>query len=121
MIRVLDNQRTHPSQYIIDKIHQSAESHHRKQDGIINRVDRLSAIADDEEWIGRPQGVIDLQIHWVPGHVDFAPNEKANEEAKIAAQGDSSKVKYLPKFLRKPLPLSVSVLRQSNISKIKKR
>ena len=121
MIRVLDNQRTHPSQYIIDKIHQFAESLHRKQDRIINRADRLSAIADGEEWVGWPKGVIDLQIHWVPGHIDFAPNEKADKEAKKAAQGDSSEAKYLPKFLHKPLPLSVSALRQSNISKIKKR
>ena len=118
VIRALDNQRSHPSQYIIDKIHQSAESLHRKQDGIINRADRLSAI---EEWTGRPKGVIDLQIHWVPGHIDFAPNEKADEEAKKAAQGDSSEAKYLPKFLRKPLPLSISALQQNNISKIKKK
>jgi hypothetical protein len=38
--------------------------------------------------------VIDLQIHWVPGHVDFTPNGKANKEAKRAAQGNSSEAKY---------------------------
>ena len=121
VIRALDNQRSHPSQYIIDEIHQSAENLHRKQDGLINRAERELATLEGEDWIGRPKGVINLQVHWVPGHVGFAPNEKADEEAKKAAQGHSSEAKYLPKFLRKPLPLSVSALRQSNMTKIKKR
>ena len=110
----------HPSQYIIDNIHQSAESLRRKQDGIINHMDRLSAIAEGEEWTGQPRGVIDLQIQWVLGHIDFTPNEKADEEVKKAAQSNSSKAKYLPKFLCKPLPLSISALQQCNICKIKR-
>ena len=121
VIRALDNQQVHPSQYIIDSIHQWAENLHRKQDGIINHTDGESAIAEGKEWIGWPKGVIDLQIHWVLGHVDFAPNKKANEEAKRAVQEHSSKAKYFPKLLRKLLPLSISVLWQSNICKIKKR
>jgi len=28
------------------------------------------------------RGVIDLQLHWTPGHVDFPPNERADEIAK---------------------------------------
>ena len=78
-------------------------------------------IAEGEDWVGRPKGVVDLQVHWVPGHVDFAPNERVDQEAKKAAQGDLSEAKYLPKLLRKPLPLSVSALHQGNITKIKKR
>ena len=78
-------------------------------------------IAEGEDWVGRPKGVVDLQVHWVPGHIDFAPNEKTDQEAKKAVQGDSSEAKYLPKLLRKPLPLSVSALHQGNITKIKKR
>ena len=120
VIRALDNQWSHPSQYIIDEIHQSAENLHRKQDGLINRAERELATSEGKDWIGRPKGVINLQVHWVPGHVGFAPNEKADEEAKKAAQGHSSEAKYLPKFLRKPLPLSVSALRQNNMTKIKK-
>ena len=121
VIRALDNQRSHPSQYIIDSIHQAAEDLYRKQDGIINRAHKEAIIAGGEDWVGRPKGVVDLQVHWVPGHVDFAPNEKADQEAKKAAQGDSSEAKYLPKLLCKPLPLSVSALCQGNITKIKKR
>ena len=116
VIRALDNQQTHPSQYIIDNIHQSAESLHRKQDRIINHTDRISAITDGKAWTGRPRGVIDLQIHWVLEHLDFAPNEKADEEAKKAAQGNSREAKYLLKFLHKLLLLSISALQQNNIS-----
>ena len=61
-------------------------------------------------WKGKPKGIVDLQIHWVAGHVGFAPNTKADEEAKKAAQGDSSNTKFLPKSLRKFLPLSISAL-----------
>ena len=121
VIRALDNQQSHPSQYIIDSIHQAAEDLHRKQDGIINRALKEVIIAEGEDWVGRPKGVVDLQVHWVPGHADFAPNEKADQEVKKAAEGNSSEAKYLPKLLRKPLPLSVSALRQGNITKIKKR
>ena len=110
VIRVLDNQQMHPSQYIIDKIHQLVENLHRKQDRLINCGERELAISEGKDWIGRPKGVINLQVHWVPGHIDFTPSEKADEEAKKAAQGHSSKAKYLPKFLRKPLLLSISAL-----------
>jgi hypothetical protein len=52
-----------------------------------------------DKWVGRKRGVVDLQIHWVPGHLDFEPNECADEEAKKAALGDSSDAKSLPAFL----------------------
>jgi hypothetical protein len=74
-----------------------------------------------DEWIGRKRGVIDLQIHCVPGHCDFEPNERADEEAKKAAKGDSSDAKLLPPLLRKRLPLSISALRQGNSVKLAKR
>jgi ribonuclease HI len=89
-----------------------------KQDGIIHRAEREAVLAAGEIWKSRSKGIVNLQVHWVPGHSDFAPNEKADEEAKKAAQGDSSNAKSLPKFLRKRLPLSVSALRQEHLSKI---
>jgi len=64
--------------------------------------------------------VIDLHIQWVPGHCGFEPNERADEEAKKAAQGDSSDAKLLPPLLHKRLPLSISALHQDNIAKLKK-
>ena len=109
-IRALGNQRVHSGQYILDAIHQAAERLHTKQDGIINKADRLQITNTGEQWIGRKKGVIDLQLHWVPGHRDFAPNKRADEEAKLAAQGQSSAVKSLPTLLRKWLLLSISAL-----------
>ena len=79
------------------------------------------AIAEGSGRKGRPKGIVDSQIHWVPGHVDFAPNKKADEEEKKAAQGDLSDAKFLPKFLRKDLLLSISALHQSHNNKIKKQ
>ena len=64
---------------------------------------------------------MDLQVHWVPGHKDFMPNEQADEEAKSAAQGHSSDTKFLSLLLRKCLPLSVSALRQSHSDTFKSR
>ena len=63
---------------------------------------------------------VDLQVHWVPGHSDFAPNEKADDEVKKVAHGDLSDAKSLLKFLHKHLPLSISVLCQDHFSKLKK-
>ena len=57
----------------------------------------------------------------MPGHVDFAPNKKADKEAKKAAHRDSSDPKSLPKFLRKRLLLSISALWQSHSIKLKKQ
>ena len=62
-----------------------------------------------------------MQLHWVPGHCDFEPNERADEEAKLAAQGTSSDARFLPQLLHKKLPLSISALRQENNKKLKKR
>jgi hypothetical protein len=54
--------------------------------------------------------------------MDFEPNERADEGAKAAAQGNSSRPEDLPAYLRrKPLPLSISALRQSNLEQLRKR
>jgi ribonuclease HI len=121
IISALNNQKSHSGQYILDAIHQSAEHLHAKQDQLFNREERQRAIEAGETWSGRKRGVIDLQIHWVPGHCDFEPNERADEEAKKAARGDSSDTKSLPASLRKCLPLSISALRQAHNAKILKR
>jgi ribonuclease HI len=121
VIKALGNQKSHAGQYILDAIHKSAEQLNVKQDRLINRDDRIRTLEAGDNWEGRKRGVIDLQIHWVPGHHDFEPNEKADEEAKKAAKGDSSDVKMLPPLLRKRLPLSISALRQENMAKLSKR
>lgn len=55
-----------------------------------------------------------LTIRWTAGHVGITGNEKADKEAKRAADGRSSASSELPRYLRKKLKLSVSALRQVN-------
>jgi hypothetical protein len=65
---------------------------------------------------------VDIQLHWTPAHMGFGPNERADEEAKAAAQGNSSRPEDLPAYLRrKPLPISISALRQENLAALRKR
>ena len=44
----------------------------------------------------KTRGVVKLRIQWVPGHRDFAPNERADILAKEAVKGRSSPPKDLP-------------------------
>ncbi|KIJ04479.1 hypothetical protein PAXINDRAFT_30105, partial [Paxillus involutus ATCC 200175] len=57
----------------------------------------------------------DISICWISGHDGVEGNEKADEEAKKAAEGTrhSSPARRLPTFLRRgALPLSASALKQ---------
>ncbi|KZP06928.1 hypothetical protein FIBSPDRAFT_685533, partial [Athelia psychrophila] len=114
VIRGLNNQQSHSGHHLLDEIHNLEERLHAKQDGIARSAER--AIANRNErgsWKARRRGVIDLQLHWVPGHKDFEPNERADREAKKAAQKLTSQAKDLPAYLRKKaLPASVAALRQ---------
>jgi len=121
LIKATENQRPHAGHFILDEIHNAAEKLQAKQDGLFNREERAQATRAGEAWKGRTKGVIDLRLIWVPGHHDFTPNEKADEEAKKAAKGDSSDAKLLPSFLRKSLPLSISAIRQEYTAQLGKR
>lgn len=55
---------------------------------------------------------IKIIISWVPGHMGYAGNERADSEAKKAAMGQTSYRSYLPSQLQQPLPRSrTSVVR----------
>ena len=120
-IRALGNQQAHSGQYLLNAIHLAAEHLHSKQDGLINRAEQQHLLDAGESWEGKRKGIVDLQVHWVPGHKDFVLNEWANEEAKSVARGHSSDAKFLPPLLRKCLPLSVSALWQSYLNMLKNR
>jgi hypothetical protein len=90
----------------------AAERLHAKQDGIINSRDHMEARRLGHKLKGHMKEVVDIHLIWVPGHVDFEPNERADAEAKKVAQGNSSSAKYLPAFLCKHLPFSSSTLWQ---------
>ncbi|KAI0767744.1 hypothetical protein C8Q74DRAFT_1163953, partial [Fomes fomentarius] len=54
-----------------------------------------------------------LTVRWISGHSGAEGNEMVDEEAKWAAQGNSSDAAELPEFLRGVLPDGVSATRQA--------
>jgi len=111
VIKALSNQTSHPAHYLLDQVHDMAEQLQTAQYQLTNTITRHPPT----------KNVIDLQIHWTPGHSSFPPNVRANELAKQAAQGSSSPCNTLPTSLHKtPIPSSTSALRQSNLSSLKK-
>jgi ribonuclease HI len=61
-----------------------------------------------------------LRMVWTPGHKDIHGNERADEEAKEAAHGNTSNKAELPIYLRKkPLPHNKSAIAQAFDKKIK--
>ena len=122
LLKALDNQRSHAGHYLLDHVHKAAEALQLQQDNLRNVAARREARRQGTIWKGRKRGVVDVQLHWTPAHLGFGPNERADEEAKLAAQGNSSNPKDLPVFLRrKPLPFSISALRQENLTALRKR
>lgn len=87
---------------------------------MLNRSKCLEVLVEEHEWKGNTNRVINLQMHWVPGHSGYEHNKRADEEAKKVAQGLSSKAKLLPPFLHKHLPASVSALQQSFMTSLLK-
>ena len=120
LIKATENQHPHAGHYILDKIHDAAEKIHVKQDKLTIRQERRQRAGVDVQRTGRRKGIVDLQLIWVPGHHDFAPNDRADEEAKKAAQGDSSDLRQLPPFLRKRIPHSISAVHQGFATQLQK-
>jgi len=59
-----------------------------------------------------PTGTIKFALKWVAAHKGVTGNERVDEEAKKAAQGESSLLEELPPALRKRLPYSASAVKQ---------
>ena len=81
-IRALLNQKPHPAHHLLDQVHTSAKQLHAMHYKLRHSSTPLLTKQLCEEYT---QDVIDLQVHWTPGHVDFPPNECADEIAKSAA------------------------------------
>ncbi len=55
-----------------------------------------------------------LTLRWILSHRKVDRNEKANELAKQAAEGKSSRTRYLLPKIRKPTPVSASATNESH-------
>ncbi|KAG5735422.1 hypothetical protein E4T56_gene12779 [Termitomyces sp. T112] len=99
LIRALWNQRPHPTHYLLDAVHNAAENLHRKQDCLHTAPNRRFVRGTNNVWKPHSCGVIHLQVHWSPGHIDFAPHERADVLVKEAACGLSSPPSSLPTYL----------------------
>ena len=60
-----------------------------------------------------------IKLRWIAAHKDVKGNEKADEEAKRAASGESSPLEHLPHLLRDPLPLSVGMAKHKYLIKLR--
>ncbi|KAJ7123400.1 hypothetical protein C8R44DRAFT_564880, partial [Mycena epipterygia] len=60
-----------------------------------------------------------LTIRWAPGHKDITGNERADQEAKRAAQDGSSPIKDIPTVFRGRLPYSKSAIKQDYNAELK--
>ena len=120
-IKFLSNQKAKPAHYLLDQIHMAAELLHAKQDQLQCKLAVQQARHKGQHLPVKTRGVCDIQIHWVPGHTNFEPNEKANEATKHAALGESSPTKDLSAFLCKPIPLGISALQQEAQAKTQQR
>lgn len=65
-------------------------------------------------------GRFKLTFRWSAGHVGIVGNKEADEEAKKAAEGESSEKANLPPYLRKPVKHSVSAIQQAHNDKLKR-
>ena len=68
----------------------------------------------------RSKNKYSLMLRWTAGHISIAGNEKADNEAKKAVAGLSSDKELLPAYLRKPLLINPSAVKQKLIDKLKK-
>lgn len=60
-----------------------------------------------------------LKVRWLAAHREVKGNEKADEEAKKAAAGDSSPIELLPPVLRSSLPPSLGAIKHQFIIKLR--
>ena len=120
-IHTLNNQKSEPSHYLLNHVLTAAESLHIKQDKLINAADFRKAKCQGIQLTVKTRDVTDLKVHWIPGHKDFIPNEKADELAKKAAKGESNPNPSLPKLLRHSLPTSTAAIKQDLKLKVQNR
>ena len=131
VLQGLKNQRSKPGHHLLDRVHDALEDFQVKQ--ARNRghlIEGYRLGRGKVELNRKSRGWKDWKLRkwckvkfvWVPGHEDIDGNEKADEEAKQAAEVGSSPRRKLPTLLRrKDLPISISATRQALKGNIKKQ
>jgi ribonuclease HI len=131
VLQGLLKQKSKPSHYLLDKIHDLLEDFQVTQARLrgkrvegYRRSTGRTRLEDGstgwKEW--NLKQWCKVNFVWTPGHEGILGNERADEEAKKAAQCNSSPLKDLPPFIRKkPLPISISATRQSLKQDLKNR
>lgn len=64
-------------------------------------------------------GKYSLTVRWTAGHSGIKGNEEVDEEAKFAAEGNSSAAKDIPSYIHKTIRKSTLVLKQDYSKKLK--
>ena len=104
----IQNQKSKPGHYIIDKIHNALQDFQVSQARLRGKRIKGYKIGKgrtklEDRSIGWKEWKVkqwcQVEFIWAPGHKGIEGNEIADEEAKLAAQGDSSMAKNLPPFL----------------------
>jgi ribonuclease HI len=102
VIQATASQKARKTQYILDRIH-----------------GKTKALSKDNVNMG-----YSLTIRWISGHSGAMGNEMVDEAAKEAAEGESSPLDDLPKYIQKRngiLPLSISALKQTHRATLRMR
>jgi ribonuclease HI len=79
----------------------------------------IKAILQLAGQLNRSENRTMLQIKWISSHSGVNGNERADEEAKRAAQGESSPLHLLPPLLRNSLPYSATAMKQDRLKALK--
>ena len=89
-----------------------------KEDKLQNAKEFLRAGHAALPPIANTCGIINLKFHWVPGHINLLPNEKAVTNTKKAAKRYPSPDNIPPKILRKALSSSIVAICQKKTMQI---
>lgn len=98
----LNNQKHKPAHHLFDLIHRfhtAAKCLYSCQDHIQQCTEIQNSRHCGQNPRIKTRNVCDLCIHWVQGHLNFKPNNKADKLAKKAAKGESSHPADLPAYL----------------------
>ena len=79
----------------------------------------MTEILSDGTDTPSPADTAKSALKWVVVHKGVKGNERVDEEAKAAAQGDLSPMEELPPILRKQLPYSTAAVKQEHREMLK--